>query len=180
MTPSAHLSGHAEPEVADRTSAGRERAHALALRALARRDHTVAELRSRLAGRGHGAPDVEHVIAELERVGYLDDVRVAERFVHDRREAGWGSVRIEVRLRERGVEEQTVAAALSAAPGTSAGESGDDDEDERARAVLRRRGRPATTVDDGARRRAYALLARRGFSAEVAERAVADVLGRGD
>ena len=69
-------------------------------------------MRRHLASRGIGDDIAEAAIAELGRQGYVDDARFAARFAEDRRALdGWGSERIERRLRELGVPEEHVAAA---------------------------------------------------------------------
>ena len=57
-----------------------EKALAYAVRALARRDHSVAELERKLRDKGFSAAVMAEVIARLDRSGYLDDRRFAERW----------------------------------------------------------------------------------------------------
>src|SRR4029077_20288993 len=72
-----------------------ERAIDLAYRAVARRDLTVAELRTRLERR-RGAPEaIDDAVAELLETGFLDDARYARQFADDKREIDqWGTDRI--------------------------------------------------------------------------------------
>jgi regulatory protein len=107
---------------------------------------------------------IDAAIAELERMDYLDDARFARRFAEDRRRLdGWGTDRIERRLRALGVEPAVAAAALG----------GDDGHDElqAAVALLQRRFRQAPD-SDRERERALGMLARRGYDLEVAYDAV--------
>jgi len=107
---------------------------------------------------------IDGALAELGRLGYLDDARYAQRFAEDRRRLdAWGAERIGRRLVALGVPPEVAAAAI----GTN------DDHDELAAAVdlLRRRiGRPPETDRD--RERALGLLARRGYELELAYDAV--------
>ena len=138
-------------------------AFALALQALSHKERSVAELGEWLRKRGVGETDAEETIAELVAAGTLDDARFAARYAEDKRElAGWGSERIRAALLERGVEHEEVEAALA----------GDDDatEADRAAALLRERG--ADLGDEAARGRALGLLARRGYSSDVAYEAI--------
>ena len=104
-----------------------------ALRILARRSHTPAELRFKLARRCASSNDVETVVASLRSHGYLDDGLVAESHSESRRNhALLGSKRVLAELRRRGVDE-------SLAERTVAEVYGDADESELARQFLRRK-----------------------------------------
>ena len=59
-------------------------AYQRALRRLARRDHSVAELRRALLERGHEPAEVEAALERLRRERYLDDAGFAERFARSR------------------------------------------------------------------------------------------------
>ncbi len=143
---------------------GAQRALELAVSYLDRRDRTEAEVRRHLAGKDVGEPQAEHAIAEITRLGYLDDARYARAFAEDRRALdGWGSERIERRLLELGVGRDQVAAALEDRAG--AGEL------EAAVEVLRRRCRSAPT-SERERERALGVLVRKGYELELAYDAV--------
>jgi regulatory protein len=144
--------------------AARRRALAIAWRALARRDHTVAELRMRLERRGVESTAAEAAVSELAEAGYLDDGAFARRFVDDRRRLdGWGEARIEHELLRRGVRREQVEQVLA---GRSA-----EAELEAARLVLASRVHEPLR-DDRARARALGLLVRRGYASEIAHEAV--------
>jgi regulatory protein len=144
--------------------AGRKKtAFELALRALSRKEHTVAELRAWLAKREADPAEAEGAIERLIEVGQLDDERYAELFSHDKRELfGWGPGRIREALVEKGVARPI---AERAAGGESA-----DELAERAADLLDRRNDDLD--DDAGRGRALAFLARRGYELEVAYAAV--------
>src|SRR5215217_9488920 len=91
-----------------------ERAIDLAYRAVARRDLTVAELRTRLERR-HVPPEaVDDAVAELQETGFIDDARYARQFAEDKRELDqWGTERIASDLRRRGVAAQLIDGAVS-------------------------------------------------------------------
>jgi len=131
---------------------------------LGHRDRTVAEVRRHLERKRVEPAAIDGALAELGRLGYLDDTRYAQRFAEDRRRLdAWGAERIERRLVALGVPPEVAAAAIGMS----------DDHDELAAAVelLRRRiGRPPDTDRD--RERALGLLARRGYELELAYDAV--------
>ena len=85
-----------------------------AIRALAKRSLTEAELRKRLARRAARALSVDEVLGRLSRAGYLDDGRLAESYARFRRDyEGFGPSRILRDLQRRGVESDTALQAVS-------------------------------------------------------------------
>ncbi|MGH2898623.1 MAG: regulatory protein RecX [Solirubrobacteraceae bacterium] len=141
-----------------------ERALELALRHLNRRDRTEAELRRHLAGRDVGEKAADHAIAEVVRMGYVDDARYARVFAEDRRTLdGWGAERIERRLLALGVDGEHVAAAIGAREGA--------DELQAALELLRRRCRDVP-AGERERERALGMLVRKGYDLDLAYDAV--------
>jgi regulatory protein len=135
-----------------------------ALRAVARKERTVAELRGWLEAHGFEAGDIEAAVERLRVLGQLDDDRFARRYAEDKRDLnGWGPERIAEALAARGVDPEAITAALTAAPDGEV-------EAERAADLIRSRGAPPR--DERARARAFAYLRRRGYPAEVAYDAV--------
>ena len=95
-----------------------ERALELAVGHLGKRDRTAAEIRRHLVSKDISEPAADAAVAELERMGYLDDARYARVFAEDRRALdAWGPERIERRLLELGVDGEHVAAASASATG---------------------------------------------------------------
>src|SRR5690349_12937309 len=89
-------------------------AFASALRRLARRDHSEAEIREALTGLGHDGEEIDEAIARLKAARYLDDKGYAERYARSR-VAGHlhGRIRVRHDLRQRGVPGELVERALS-------------------------------------------------------------------
>jgi regulatory protein len=143
---------------------GDERALELAFRHLGKRDRTEAELRRYLAGKDVAEHEADAAIAEIVRMGYLDDARYARTFAEDRRALdGWGSERIERRLLALGIDRELVAAAIGTRDGAG--------EVEAALELLRRRCREAP-VSERERERALGILVRKGYDLEIAYDAV--------
>ena len=141
-----------------------ERALELAVGHLGKRDRTAAEIRRHLAGRNIAEPAAAAAVAELERMGYLDDARYARAFAEDRRALdAWGAERIERRLLELGVDPEHVAAAI--------GERDGEKELDAALQLLRRRCR-AVPSSERERERALGMLVRKGYDLELAYDAV--------
>ncbi len=134
-------------------------AYQRALRRLARRDHSVAELRRALLDRGHGEAEVEAAIERLRRERYVDDTGFAERFARSRMaNQGHGRMRIRQDLRVRGVERRTAEAGI-------AGALREVDEKAVVDALARRYSRQHAAVDPTKRLpRLWAFLVRRGFA----------------
>lgn len=86
---------------------------ATALRLLARREHSELELRHKLAGRRFGDDLIDNVVAELAEQGLLSDRRFAAAYVSGRFERGFGPLRIQCELRERGVATDLAAETLA-------------------------------------------------------------------
>lgn len=144
---------------------GCERALELAFRHLGKRDRTEAELRRHLAGKDVADAEADAAIAEVARMGYLDDARYAKTFAEDRRNLdGWGAERIERRLLELGVEREHVAAAL--------GDRDVGEELEAALELLRRRFGDRAPGTERERERALGMLVRKGYDLELAYDAV--------
>ncbi len=142
---------------------GRKSAFELAVRALSRREMTIAEVRDRLVQREADPAEIEETIERLVELGQLDDERYASLFSQDKRElSGWGPTRIREALIEKGVARAIADAA--------AGGETHDELAERAADLLDRRN--DDLEDDSGRGRALAFLARRGYELEVAYAAV--------
>jgi len=141
-----------------------ERALELAVGHLGKRDRTAAEVRRHLAAKEIGESAAEAAVAELERMGYLDDARYARTFAEDRRALdAWGPERIERRLLALGVDPEHVAAAIGERDGAL--------ELDAALELLRRRCREVPSSEPE-RERALGMLVRKGYDLELAYDAV--------
>ncbi len=83
-----------------------------ALRILALREHSAAELTRKLLSKGFAQSDIERLVEELQSRDWLDETRFTESFVRSRVQQGYGPLRIRQDLRQRGVAESTQALAL--------------------------------------------------------------------
>lgn len=140
-------------------------AKAQALRHLARREHSRAELERKLLARagpddeGRAAADIARALDELAARGLLSDERTAEALRHGLA-SRCGSRRLKQALLDKGLAPELVAATVQASRGT---------EFERALALWRRRfgAAPAGAAE---RARQMRFLAGRGFDLEVVRR----------
>jgi regulatory protein len=83
-----------------------------ALRLLARREHSRAELVRKLEQAGFDSSDTQTLLDEFEQKNWLSDQRFAESYVADHR-ARAGSVKLAYDLRQRGVNDGIIEAVLS-------------------------------------------------------------------
>lgn len=79
-----------------------------ALQILARRDHSCAELMRKLRSRGFGISEIEPVIRECRRLGYLNDNRFAEIYVNQLQRKGYGINTIKQKLFAKGIPEAVI------------------------------------------------------------------------
>lgn len=133
---------------------------------LARREHSITELRKKLLARGFDASIVNESLRTLELDGLVSDARFAESFVRARVARGQGPVRIRLALRERGVPEDDIEDQLAAC---------DTDWQALARAVRRKRF-GAEPEDFRARVRQARFLQYRGFTTDQIDAALSDSL----
>ncbi len=89
------------------------RAKAVAVRLLARREHSAYEITQKLAMREFEPDEIAQTVAELKQGGWLSDERFAEAYIRLRRMKGFGPIRIKVELQERGVDAGIVEQRLN-------------------------------------------------------------------
>jgi regulatory protein len=127
---------------------------------LARREHSRAELARKLAPHAE-ADEIEALLDQLEREQLLSNTRYVEMLAHAR--AGkHGSLRLKADLRDKGVSESDMSAAL---------ESAREQDLDAARTVWQKKfGTAPANVAERARQ--YRFLASRGFPMEVIRRVI--------
>ena len=139
-----------------------------ALRLLARREHSTDELRRKLKKRGYAAATIAIVVASLDDVHSVSDVRFAESFVRVRSERGQGPLRIRAELRERGVTDGIVDEVMTATA---------DFWLERAQKARVKRFGDEPPTDRDAWNRQARFLAQRGYPADLIYRTLGAVRG---
>ena len=81
---------------------------------LARREHSVDELRRKLRTREFDHDAIELALEALQHDGLLSNERFAEAYVHQRFHAGMGPLKIAHELRQKGIDEVLADECLSA------------------------------------------------------------------
>ena len=134
---------------------------ARALGYLARREHSRAELRRKLAPHAESADQLARLLDQLEAKKLLSDRRFTEVMTRSRGER-FGAARVKQELRARGVADPLVREAVSELSRT---------ELQRAREIWRRKfGTPPGDAAERARQMRF--LAQRGFNADVIRRLI--------
>lgn len=126
---------------------------------LARREYAEGELRQKLAAKGNPPEAVAEVVAQLCEEGLVSDERFTEAFVRSRMNSGYGPLRIQAELRERGVNDKIHAIYL---------DFGDTQWLELAAQVRQKRFGPGAAGDYKERARQARFLQYRGFTSDQA------------
>ncbi len=143
------------------------RAKLRAMNLLKGRAYTVKQLRDKLKAGGYPEKAVEEAMEYVGSFHYTDDLRYAEGFI--RSYVGSRSRRrIEQDLLGRGIDRAVFEQAWS----TWEEEGGPQDEEGMACALLEKKGFDRQGADQKQRQKMYGFLVRKGFSAELARRAV--------
>lgn len=132
-----------------------------ALRYLAAREHSRAELERKLAPHAESPQQLAEVLDDLQAKDFISEARVVESVIN-RRAGRFGAARIRHELQGKGLAPEAVADAVSSLKAS---------EVERAREVWRKKfGAPAP--DAAARGKQMRFLAARGFGSEAIRRVV--------
>lgn len=140
-----------------------QRCREAALRYLAYRPRSAAEVRARLARQGYPPETIEATLGWLEQYALVDDRAFAEFWVESRQQGRPSSQRlIRAELLQRGVPGELARTAVD----------GVDDEESAYRAAARRAVKLSREDEAVFRRRLRAFLERRGFDYDVIARTV--------
>lgn len=82
---------------------------------LARREHSMRELRQKLRRRFGDTPLLEEALSHLADENLQSDERYAGSFVRQRAARGYGPVRIRQEMREKGLDKPDIAVAMESA-----------------------------------------------------------------
>ena len=146
-----------------------------ALRLLSRRQHTRWELMGKLKKRGLATQVIDAVLAECERLGYVDDDRSARSYARELQRKGYGRYRIRLAMKRKGLDDRLIEETLVC-------RMPDTGEIERPARPVKRNGAISTgsrTGESGGRK-IYRFLYARGFSASVISEMVTEFMdGKG-
>ncbi|NMM09729.1 MAG: recombination regulator RecX [Polaromonas sp.] len=132
-----------------------------ALRYLAAREHSRAELERKLAPHEETPGQLAQVLDELQAKDFISEARVVESVIN-RRAARFGAARIRYELLNKGLDPETVSGAMDRLKSS---------EMERAREVWRKKFKNLPP-DAAGRAKQMRFLAARGFGGDVIRRVV--------
>ena len=133
-----------------------------ALRLLARREYSRAELERKLAAFEEVPGTLAQALDALQAKDFINEQRVVDSVVH-RRAPRLGAGRVRQELERKGLDREAVASAVAALASTELA---------RARDVWQKKFGGTAAVDAADRARQMRFLASRGFSGEVVRRVV--------
>ena len=142
----------------------------VAMRLLARREHSREELRIKLIQRGFEISSIGPILAELIEEDSLSDARYAQALMSHRSQGGYGPLYIRRELKERGVTPDLIESTFAQADVSW-------DDVAKGRYQGRFSNQPIDSFKDWARRAAY--MQRRGFGKSAIRRVLGDWQGRG-
>lgn len=146
----------------------KQQAYQYALRLLTGRDYSVARMRAKLVARDLAEEDVEALILQLQREGWMDDRRYAGRFAESAMKDGhFYGPRLRMEMRRRGLPVELVDEILKQI-------SEEHDEEHELRQVIDRRYPDFlfSTASDKEKRRVVSWLQRRGYGISAIMRAL--------
>ncbi len=82
---------------------------------LAQREHSALELSRKLEKAGFDEAEIAETLDKLQQAGLQSDLRFAESFISSRINRGYGSIRIRMELKDRGVNPDIITDSLQQA-----------------------------------------------------------------
>ena len=79
---------------------------------LTRREHAEKELAHKLIARGYPRDEINELMQSLKSEGLQSDSRYTEAYIHSRVAKGYGPVRIQQELKERGIPPEMASACM--------------------------------------------------------------------
>ena len=141
---------------------------------LSYRQRSVAELKERLLNKGYEIEIVQQVINILERLDYLDDQEFAISWVKDRITKGYGPYRIRQQLKEKGIDTRVIESSLEQEY------SSELEYDLALELAAKKRSRYRDKDHYERRYKLSKVLERKGFSFEIINLVLDDLLTEGD
>ena len=139
---------------------------------LASRSRTEKEIADYLQKNAYPETTIARVMARLQDSGYLNDSDFAANWTTSRSAKGLGTRRIRMELRQKGIDQETIDAALAEL----------DDSDILASAVQAARkamrGKNLSSASD--RQKIIAALARRGFDFSISKQALQHIIDQSE
>ena len=86
---------------------------ARAVSLLARREHSQAELRAKLAKADFDTDQIDQTLEQLSQSDIQSDARFAENYLRYRAQRGYGSQKIKLELKQRGLDNDVISTVIA-------------------------------------------------------------------
>lgn len=126
-----------------------------ALRYLAQREHSIAELKSKLKRKGYSSQDIESLVPELVAEDLLNEYRYAEVYCRSRSVKGYGPNAIKFELLSKQINESIIYRVL---------EEANFDWDQNLKKVFAKKYSSVDLLEHQAKAKCWRFLANRGFT----------------
>ncbi len=137
---------------------------------LSRRNHSMAEMRTKLKQRGFNPPEIEAVLEACQKDNYIDDGATAEMWIRNFIRKGLGPYRIRMGLKQKGLDPETFDRYLKKNPDLP------DPVETACRALLRKKNTFLREKDPQRRQqKMYRFLYNKGFLGETISHAIQSV-----
>jgi regulatory protein len=146
---------------------------AAALRLLARRDHSCAELSGKLEERGFSRNQIQRAVDRCLRFYYLDDERFALAYAEQLQRRGYGCRRIQQMLADKGVAHETISGCLEALCSDAV-----QIRDCRKAVIKKLNKNPSPDASPEAKAKLHRFLLGRGFSPTIIRQVLDEQAGR--
>ena len=83
-------------------------ARLIAMNLLARREHSYTELKQKLMLRSFSAEDADQALTQLQQEGLQSDRRFTENYIRYRAQKGFGPIKIQYELQQKGVDHMLI------------------------------------------------------------------------
>ncbi len=145
-----------------------QNARSSALKKISLRPHSEFEVRQKLAKKEFSKADIDDAVEYLYSLKLLDDRAFAKSFIAYRLARPFGFKRIMLELKQKGVDQETITAACAPYQ--------EEFDDEVVVELAQRRAQRYKGIDPQVRKkRVYEFLIRRGFSHQLAYKALTKI-----
>ncbi|RLA14921.1 MAG: hypothetical protein DRQ52_03015 [Gammaproteobacteria bacterium] len=130
---------------------------------IARREHSAAELRRKLASRGYDDAVTQRVLEQLQDRGLQNDAVFAEEYVASKKRRGFGPMKITAELQQHGISRGQISELLA-----------EQDEEwwANCRAAMNRKYGESVAADQRDLQRRSRFLQQRGFTASMVAKVI--------
>ena len=128
---------------------------------LSRREHSCSELKTKLYSRKFSSSSIEYTLNECERLGFINDLNFATRYVAELQFKSYGIFRLREKLYRKGISKDIIETVLA--------KLDQNEEKQSARALMEKKLHQLRreTDEQKKRQKLYRYLISRGFSSDI-------------